>query len=303
MFFYIHIFNYSSALAIIYIIQHILYFMPSIIKASGQREQFKQSKLRKSLHRSGATSVQAEEIVTVISQGLREGENTSDIYNRAFHLLRKNRNEIPAARYSLKQAIRELGPTGFPFEKFVGKIFEASGYDVKVGQIMKGTCVSHEMDVVAVKGKEIVLVEAKFRNRSGDDIGVRVPLYMRSRFEDILNNVPKEKRRGYRCMIVTNTRFSVDACKYADCVGNIKLIGWRFPKDNGLEHMIESLGLHPITVLNILSREEKLKFFEKGLVVCQDIDKAPHKLDSLGLSKNKINTVIEQAKELCRLKV
>ncbi len=277
--------------------------MPTIIKANGQEERFRPNKLKKSLRRSGVTPAQAQEIVSLIEDDLRGGETTSYIYKRAFGLLRKKGNDIPAARYSLKQAIRELGPTGFPFEKFVGKLFEAQGYTVKVGQTLKGACVNHEVDVVAIKGKEVVLVEAKFRNRSGDDIGVRVPLYMKSRFEDILNNIPPPKRRNYRCMIVTNTRFSVDARKYVDCVGNIELVGWRFPKDRGLEYMIESSGLHPITVLNILSREEKLKLFEKGLVVCQDVERAPHKLYSIGLPKNKVDKVMEQAGELCRLQV
>ena len=219
--------------------------------------------------------------------------------------------------FGIKNILKEKKPKFFLLENVKGilsagngdvinvivKGLEAQGYNVKVDQVLKGKCVSHEVDVVATKGKEVVLVEAKFRNRSSDDIGVQVPLYMNSRFADILSTKSKEERRHYRCFIVTNTRFSVDATTYVNCIGNIELIGWHYPKDRGLEHMIESTGLHPITILNLLTRDEKLKLFEKGLVVCQDIDNAPQKLNAIGLSKNKADKVIAQAGELCRLQV
>ena len=43
----------------------------------------------------------------------------------------------------------ELGPSGFPFEKLVGKILEQEGFETRVGVIVQGNCVQHEVDVIA----------------------------------------------------------------------------------------------------------------------------------------------------------
>ncbi|MGS0527278.1 hypothetical protein ACU8V7_21050 [Zobellia nedashkovskayae] len=44
-----------------------------------------------------------------------------------------------------------MGPTGFPFERFIGALLTYSGYETKVGIVMDGICVTHEIDVVAEK--------------------------------------------------------------------------------------------------------------------------------------------------------
>ena len=80
------------------------------------------------------------------------GISTRKIYLLAFNLLKKESYKI-AGRYRLKNAIMELGPTGFPFEIFVGRIFEAMGYEGETGVIVQGRCVQHEVDVIARKAE------------------------------------------------------------------------------------------------------------------------------------------------------
>ncbi len=75
---------------------------------------------------------------------------------------------MAAAKYSLKRAILDLGPSGFPFESYLAKIFEFEGYQTAVDQVIKGGCVEHEVDVVLTKKgekkSEVIYIEAKFHN-------------------------------------------------------------------------------------------------------------------------------------------
>lgn len=294
-------FYFIAFFAILIVLIIYLYFMLYIIKANGERELFNPNKIYQSLRRSGASKGVADNIVERVQLSIRNNESTSTIYKKAFDLLKKNNESIALARYSLKKAIRELGPTGYPFEYFVSKLFEAQAYNVQVSKVFSGLCVDHEIDVVANKGVEEVLVEVKFRSRPGDGVGVKVPLYMRSRFEDILLKRDKSQVSNTRCMIFTNARFSRDAIKYAACSKSMELVGWRYPARRGLEKLVEQSGLHPITVLNTLSQEEKRTLFKNGIVVCQDINKNPDKLKELALPKNKISKIIEQSRSLCSL--
>jgi hypothetical protein len=280
--------------------------MITIIKASGEREPFNPNKLKRSLRRSGASKKASESITSQIKKTIKNNESTSRIYKKAFKMLKQESNGIEAERYSLKKAILDLGPTGYPFEHFVGKIFESQGYDVQVGRFLNGLCVRHEVDVVASKGAEKVLVEVKFRNAPGDSVSVRTPLYTRSRFEDILLNKNKNKlknvkQKNIRFMIFTNSRFSRDATRYSRCSGSLDLVGWGYPRRKGLEKIIEKSGLHPITVLSVLSKRDKRILLKNGIVVCRDINKNLNKLKKIGLSKNKITKASEKSKRLCSL--
>ena len=128
-----------------------------IIKASGERVKFSVNKLRASLKRSGADDETLQHIIDTVRGELYQGISTKEIYNRAFRLLKKKEN-VFASKYKLKKAIYELGPTGFPFEKFIAAILEHSGYKVEVGVVKQGKCVSHEIDVIAKKNDHYVIV-------------------------------------------------------------------------------------------------------------------------------------------------
>ncbi len=58
----------------------------------------------------------------------------------------------------------------------------------------------------------------------------------------------KSKKIEARRLLVTNTKFSSKAIKYANCVG-INLLGWRYPKEGGLEYYIEKEKFYPLTIL------------------------------------------------------
>ena len=275
--------------------------MLMITKSNGELQEFSLYKLKQSLLRSGASSQLAESVAFEVQESIKSEERTSDIYKRAFRMLKKRGEELTLSRYNLKKAVHDLGPSGYPFEHFIAKLFKTQGYDVRVGVFLNGICVRHEIDVVASKGGKKILVETKFRNRSGDNVSIRTPLYMKSRFEDIVARKGGAKTNDFSLMIFTNTRFSNDAIRYARCSGSMKLVSWGYPRNNGLEKMIERAGLHPITVLDFLSKKEKMAFLKEGIVVCRDVKRNASKLRSLGLPTEKIEKAIEQANRLCNL--
>ena len=163
-----------------------------ITKASGEKAPFSPTKLRLSLEKAGAGSAIIDRIVSEIEAQLFEGMSTKKIYSQAFSMLRKHSKPV-AGRYKIKQAILELGPTGYPFEKFVGEILKHQGYRTKVGVIIQGHCVSHEIDVEAQKDNRHFMVECKFHNRQGYKCDVKIPLYIKSRFEDVKKQWKKRK--------------------------------------------------------------------------------------------------------------
>ena len=120
------------------------------MKASGEVTDFSSDKLKESLVRSGADARTVNSIIETVERELYQGISTKEIYNRAFVLLKKHKS-IYASKYKLKRAIYELGPTGFPFERFIAAVLKYSGYEVSVGEIMQGKCVTHEIDVIAKK--------------------------------------------------------------------------------------------------------------------------------------------------------
>ena len=119
-----------------------------IIKSSGINEDFDIRKLINSLERSGAPSEVALEIAKEIEIKLPPKLRSGDIFSQAKKLLRKH-NIASGMRYSIKKAIFALGPSGYSFEQYFGKIMAHHGYTVETNRIIKGYCVDHEVDVIA----------------------------------------------------------------------------------------------------------------------------------------------------------
>lgn len=277
--------------------------MVDIIKASGEREPFSPNKLRRSLKRAGASPDSIEKVVAEITRELKDGMKTSRIYRQAFGLLRKF--ERPAAgRYSLKKAIMELGPTGFPFEKYIAEILKEYGYTTEVGRQIKGACVTHEVDVIAHKGKKHFMIECKYHNSRGIRSDVKVALYTYARFLDLKKqweNLPGHQNFFYQGWLVTNTKCTSQAIRYARCVG-LKIMSWRYPKKESLEYLIEKKGLYPITILPLLPRYAKERLAQKRIMLAKDLLKYSTNdlVRIVGLRSNIVRKLQEETKELYR---
>jgi hypothetical protein len=283
-----------------------------ILKASGESEAFSSEKLKKSLRRAGASESRANSIIRQIEDWLYDGVTSRKIYDKAFSLLRKNLPEkaaeegeprfSAAARYKLKNAMMELGPTGHPFEHLVGEVFYKMGYSVEVGQVLQGSCVTHEMDVIATKGNTQILVECKFHFSQNNNASVQVPLYVRARVDDIIKyrkNLPEYKDFNFIGCVVTNTRFTLDAAAYGECSG-LKMLSWDYPGGNGLREIIDREKIFPVTVLTRLSMADKQRLMERGIVVCRQIRDTPSELDFLELEETKLRRVLMEVNELVK---
>jgi Holliday junction resolvase len=218
----------------------------------------------------------------------------------AFRLLRKH-SRPSAARYHLKKGIMELGPSGFPFEQFIARIFGHQNYSTLTDQVLQGSCVKHEVDVIARKKNEIVLVECKYRNTGGISVDVKTPLYIHARFEDILSNVNYakefEKISGW---VATNAKFTSDAIDYGKCKG-MNLLSWDYPARNGLKDIIDTAGLYPLTCLTSLTRHEKQWLLARNLVLVSEIYKNETMLRQAGVNDRRLPSIAAEGAKLCEV--
>jgi len=272
-----------------------------IRKSSGESVPFSSLKLAKSLRNSGADESTVNTVLQKVEDELFDGISTKEIYNRAYAIL-KRKKSIFASKYKLKKAIYELGPTGFPFEKFIGTLLEFSGYQTEVGKVVNGKCVSHEIDVLARKNGIIYLIECKFHGEEGRNCNVKVPLYIHSRFKDVCET--ENNRVGFKvpdeAWVVTNTRFTQEAITYGQCSG-LYLLSWDHPEDDGLRNRIDRLALYPITVSTMLSQREKQFLLSRDIVLCRQLYRDTFYLDHLGVSENRKTRILMEIGQLCQL--
>jgi Holliday junction resolvase-like predicted endonuclease len=201
-------------------------------------------------------------------------------------------DRLLAGRYALKRAMSELGPSGYPFENLVAAMFAAEGFEVKVDAVVSGKCVAHEIDVIAKKNDRQFVIECKYHNQPGIRSDVKVALYVWARFLDLT--------KFDEAWLVTNTKFTNDAARYAECVG-MRVVGWNYPTGDSLEKRIDRLGLHPLTCLTSLSRGHKQQLLGKGLALARDLEANRDALAAVGLGDDKIALVLNEARLLSNL--
>ncbi len=272
-----------------------------ITKADGTREAFDDHKLLSSLARAGADHASAQVIADQVKAELFDGISTQEIYRRAFARLRAARHGV-AARYSLKRAVWDFGPSGFPFETYLAALLKSEGWETSTDRVIKGACVEHEVDVVAKKGAETLYVEAKFHNSPGFKTDLKTALYVKARMDDIRAAKSSKGEKGIVLgLLVTNTKFTTHATHYAACAG-LDLLSWDEPYGHTLHDRIDKAGLYPITALTTLSRREKTLLMERRIVLCSELADNTRALAEVGVSGAKATATLEEAGALCASK-
>ena len=270
-------------------------------KSTGDMEPFSAEKVTNSLKRAGASEELISEIAGELDTVLYDGISTAKLYKQVYTLLRKKQTAT-AARYRLKKAIMDLGPTGYPFEFFVGEIIRRRGFEVEIGQVLEGRCVSHEVDVVATgKGKRY-FIECKYYNSQGKYADVKVALYIHSRVNDLVakqSNLPGTEDFQFGGWIVTNTRFTSDAIAYGECSG-LELLSWDYPGNGGLKDIAGREKLYPVTALSTLSGKHKKNLIREGIVICQQLHDRPQLLDALEPDPERRKKVLNEVAGLCK---
>ncbi|MBU2649351.1 MAG: restriction endonuclease [Bacteroidetes bacterium] len=268
-------------------------------KNTGELVPFEEKKLRSALHRSGASDEEIDDILREVSDSLYDGISTRKIYDISYRILAR-RSQRAAGRFRLKKAILALGPSGYPFEHFVAKLFEYDGFQTSTGRLIQGRCVTHEVDVLAEKPDKTLMAECKYHHVESRKNDVKTSLYVHSRFEDIKAewmNDPSNKGKIFEAFLITNTRFTEDAVQYAKCTG-LHLISWDYPAGNSLKERIDRSGFHPVTSLRSLQKKEIQALLEKGIVLCRQIPENPAILEEIGLSTSRAGKTLKEAGEL-----
>jgi hypothetical protein len=263
--------------------------MVNVIKANGEIEQFSDEKVRGSILRAGIKEELAEEVLNHVKEKLHDNIHTSEIYTYITEYLGTTSGK---ARYSLKKAIMELGPTGYPFENYISEILKAEGYVTEVGSILSGKCVRHEIDILAEKDGKKIMVEAKFHNDVGIKTDLHVSLYTKARFDDVRDEYGLDE-----AWLITNTKISMDAISFAECVG-MKVLSWSYPESQALRDLVEKWKLYPITALSSLSQTHKQVLMNNRIVLCRNICENTSILDLLSIPPNKKEEILNEAKLL-----
>jgi len=240
----------------------------TVIKASGDKEDFKEEKVVKSLAASGMSVDTATQALQYLKKYVKPEISTEDIFGRVSGYL-KETSRKDYLNYILKRAIMKMGPSGHPFERFIGDLLEKYGYETQVSVSLGGECVTHEIDCIAVKGTSTSFIECKYHNLPGTKSDVQVALYTYARFLDIQTAMKAlfSAQKTYQPWVITNTKLTHDAINYAQCMG-IKATAWTYPHDECLHDMILHSGLHPVTVLEDLPQNKLLRLLERDIVTC-----------------------------------
>lgn len=276
--------------------------LPAIIKADGSTEVFDPDRLVLSLKRSGTSAFSAERIAKTITETIAPGTSSKEIYTRAFSLLRREARPV-AARYALRRALLELGPSGHPFEDFISHLYRTEGWHVETRKIIQGKCVSHEVDLYAshAEQNEFLAAELKYHNDPGYKTDLKVALYVKSRFNDIFACDARARSCPIdRGILITNTKFTSEAIAYAECSG-VELLGWGYPTPNTLFMRMSRARVYPITTLIGLSRAEKRLLMDQGTIAVDEIMRDRRLLDTLHLSSERVGKLLAEADALLAL--
>ena len=243
-------------------------FMPhiTVVKKSGERVPFSEEKIIHSMERVGVPfDLQPQVIKHILSRVQKDNSITTDEIFYHIREFLKEKDKKSALRFNLRQAVFDLGPTGFPFEKYIERIFKTDGYKTQVDVIMQGQCVSHEVDLVVEKEGIKEIVEVKFHNQNMGKTDVQVMLYTYARFLDI-----KEKNDIKGVWVVTNTKLTSDAINYANCK-EMRAVAWNYPESGNLQNFVEDPKMYPVTILNSFTSAEKQSLLSNDIVLASDL--------------------------------
>lgn len=260
-----------------------------IQKESGDKQPFSVQKFQRSLKRSGLASNQLKEISSTVLPKIYSGMKTRDLYK---HSLKEIKRFSPKAaiNYSLKKALFSLGPQGYYFEDYIAKFMQYLGYQTKTRCIFRGKKIKHEIDVQAINYQNNILIECKFHHSQGIKNDVKLPLYIKARYQDIQQANKQEDFT--QLWIFSNTSFTLDALLYSEGE-NITLMGTNSPKDYNFLDQIKTNGLYPVTSLYGLSKFEQQTLLKKNIILCKELLNHKKTLLKMGLSSEEINCLFQ----------
>lgn len=272
----------------------------TVIKASGTKEPFSEEKIVRSLAKSGLSLDTTAQTVDYLKSHLKSDMSTGSIYGHVSSFLQKNAPLENYFNYGLKRAVMDMGPSGYPFEKLVSEVLRKENYKTEVGVVTQGKCVTHEIDVIALKDNDKYFIECKYHNTPGYKTDIQVALYSYARFQDIRDAQRQlNPTQDSHSWLITNTKVTSEVFDYSKCVG-LQVTTWTQPGGRGLQDMIQASRLHPITLLYDIPKN-KIKFLlDLGFVTCTRLKTAilnneTHDL----LNESEKNLILKNISQIC----
>ena len=240
--------------------------MPNyVIKSDKRIEPYKESKIKNTLLRLKINEEEINEILELIKKNFpQEKVRTRDIFKFIFDYLKiKERKE--AYSFNLKNAILKLGPSGYPFEKFMAHLYKLYGFEAHHNLFLDGKCLKYEIDLLLKKDNFFYIAECKFHQQPWKKSDVKMILYVYGRYLDI-----KEKfKENSICLVITNTKFTQEAIKFSNCYF-IELLSWNFPEERSLAKLIDEKKAYPLTIFDFLSNKVLQDLFKYDIVLISD---------------------------------
>jgi hypothetical protein len=272
-----------------------------VTKADGSQQLYDRNKVLNTCRKMRLAEADANAVVDRVEKELHDGIGTKKILQLVFRYVRKYRPEV-AHRIDLRQAIAFLRPKP-DFEKFVGHMLEAEGYEVETNLIVSGRCVDHEIDAVAKRGKDVVCVEVKHHYNEHTYTGVGIFLEAWATLEDLQAGYAANKNSiGFnKLLVVCNTKISDYAKAYAKCKG-FEHLAWKTP-EMSLERIVEEHRLYPVTLMKGIGSDAAARLGDSGIVllkqfVREDIKKLSKKMR---LPKDKVRELVSNANKILSL--
>lgn len=276
--------------------------MLRVRKADGRLEPFHRWKVVRTCLRLKVPRGEVERIAEEILKEAYDGIPTQKILELIYEKVGRVR---PALKHALdlREAISRLRPKP-DFEEFMRKVLSKMGYRVEGNIILEGRCVEHEVDGVAVKGEEVLLLEVKHHVNPHTYTGVSVFLEVWAELQDLIegHRLGLHEYSFTNALIACNTKISAHAERYARCKG-LKHIGWRYPRAMALEDIIEGHQLYPVTMLKGLGDRELERLGDAGLIVLKDLlnldaEKLAH---IIGVKAEDAEDILLKAKSLLKV--
>jgi len=239
-------------------------------KADGALEPYDGSKVLRTALRMGLSRSRAEELVQEISSKVYDGIPTREILSLIREVACRLRPELSHLK-DLREAISEMRPKP-DFEEYVRIVLRAAGYMVEPGRVLEGRCVDHEIDGIAFRDDEVLIVEVKHHVNPHSYTGLETVLELWAALEDL--------REGYRlgfhsypftsAILVCNTKISAHAERYARCKG-IRYMAWNYPRALALRDLIHAHQIYPITMIKTISEAQAAKLGDRGIVAIHQL--------------------------------
>lgn len=240
---------------------------PNIRKADGELQQFQPEKIKRFLKMIRVPAEFLDEVARCTRDKCQEGMSTQELMQITNEELGKiPHGRVYQARYTLKDALRKLGPAGHNFEEYIGQMFRLQDYNVEVGTVMQGKCVTHEIDVAASNSQELNLVECKFHNQEGTRSDITVAMYSYARFQDVYaHQVQDREEYGW---LATNTKLTKQALDYSECMG-VKVLNFYYPRGTAIFDFALDEAHFPVTSL-VEIESEFPKLLKAGIYTVRD---------------------------------